>query len=146
MLYGKSWRMGNLKLVVPNRHESSQFFMFCKLHGIIDTINKQGKIWPPHANKIPILSIVCQLWPPEHASSTPRYLNIHILINLTTSSTCSKINKAGKTRSPATCSIQSWVLWPLGHNARSEGLPLQIVVTWPDWDHILPGFLWVMFH
>ncbi len=29
----------------------------------------------PKEKKIPILSIVCQIWPPENASSTPRYLN-----------------------------------------------------------------------
>ncbi len=29
-----------LKLVVPNMHTFSQFLMFCKLHGILDKINK----------------------------------------------------------------------------------------------------------
>ncbi len=36
--------MGNsnyLKLVVPNMHEFAQFWMFCKLHGILDKINKE---------------------------------------------------------------------------------------------------------
>ena len=36
--------MGNsnyLKLVVPNMHKFSQFFMFCKLHGVLDKINKE---------------------------------------------------------------------------------------------------------
>ncbi len=35
--------MGNsnhLKLVEPNMHEFSQFWMFCELHGILDKINK----------------------------------------------------------------------------------------------------------
>ncbi len=36
--------MGNsnyLRLVVPNMHQFSQFWMFCKLHGILDKINKE---------------------------------------------------------------------------------------------------------
>ncbi len=33
--------MGNLRLVVPNMHEYSQFWMFCQLHGILDKINKE---------------------------------------------------------------------------------------------------------
>ncbi len=35
--------MGNsnyLKLVLPNMHKFSQFWMFCNLHGILDEINK----------------------------------------------------------------------------------------------------------
>ncbi len=30
-----------LKLVVPNMHKLSQFWMFCKLHGIPDKIKKE---------------------------------------------------------------------------------------------------------
>ena len=36
--------MGNsnyLKLVLPNMHEFSKFWMFCKLHGILDNINTE---------------------------------------------------------------------------------------------------------
>ncbi len=31
----------HLKLVVPNMHEFSKFWMFCKLHGILDNINTE---------------------------------------------------------------------------------------------------------
>ncbi len=29
------------KLVVPNMHKFSQFFMFCKLHGVLGKMNKE---------------------------------------------------------------------------------------------------------
>ncbi len=41
--------MGNsnyLKLVVPTMHKFSQFWMFCKLHGILDEINKEKYYLP----------------------------------------------------------------------------------------------------
>ncbi len=35
-----------LKLVLPNMHEFSQFWMFCNLHGILDKINNEKYDFP----------------------------------------------------------------------------------------------------